>query len=104
MDGGQTVVVAGSHQFPKRAGVTGGNFAADDRVGCKTYHQVDDFGIVELVCLFGTRHHDMGAVRMRNQQFARIFNGDDPFMNIQNLQQVVQNVVLPVEVAPLTRI
>ena len=32
----------------------------------------------------------MGAVRMRNQQFARIFNGDDPFMNIQNLQQVVQ--------------
>ncbi len=87
---GQTVVMSGSHQLPQCAGVAGGNFTADNRVGRKTNHQVNNFGIVKLVGLFGTRHHDMCPVGMRYQQFARIFDRDNPFMNIQNLQQIVQ--------------
>ena len=61
----------------------------DDGIGRKTNHQVDNFRIVELVSLLGTGHNNMNTVRMRHQQFACIFNCDNPLMDIQNLKQVV---------------
>ena len=90
VDGGQAVVVTGAHQFPNGTGVTGGNLTADDGIGRKTHNQVDYLSVGQRIGLFGTGKHNMNPVGMRYNQFAGIFNCQNTFVDIQNLQQVVQ--------------
>lgn len=54
VDCSQAVIVAGSHQLPDCAGISGRNLTADNGIGRKTNDEVDNFCIGQFIGLCRT--------------------------------------------------